>query len=156
MKKASSKKTADIELVTKSEDVILNLLNNCRKVRTKDAVYVYIEEEGETTPCELFSEELKSYLKTFVKDKCGRFPADITVRDCLLYVSSKVRRLPIEETYYRIALHNGEMTYDLQNGKYVVVNKSGWKIVDSTDRMFLHSFDGDRPNNCVNLRRGVK
>lgn len=138
----STKQVTDVELVTKSEDVILNLLNSCRKVRTKDAVYVYIEEEGETTPCELFSEELKSYLKTFVKDKCGHFPADITVRDCLLYVSSKVRRLPIEETYYRIALHNGEMTYDLQNGKYVVVNKSGWKIVDSTDRMFLHSFDG--------------
>ena len=142
MKKTSKKNTTDIELVTKSEDVILNLLNSCRKVRTKDAVYVYIEEGGETTPYELSGEELKSYLKTFVKDKCGRFPTDITVKNCLQYVSSKVRRLPVEETYYRIALHNGEMIYDLQNGKYVVVNKSGWKIVDSTDRMFLHSFDG--------------
>ena len=129
MKKTLSQKTTEIELVTKSEDVILNLLNSCRKVRTKDAVYVYIEEDGEATPYELFGEELKSYLKTFVKDKCGHFPADITVRDCLLYVSSKAKRLPVEETYYRIALQNEEMTYDLQNGKYVVVNKSGWKIV---------------------------
>lgn len=142
MAKSTKKKSTDIELVTKSEDIILDLLNSCRKVRTKDAVYVHIEEDGEATSYELFSEELKSYLKTFVKDQCGHFPADITVRDCLHYVSSKAKRLPVEETYYRVAIHDGEMIYDLQNGKYVVVNKSGWKVVERTDRVFMHSFDG--------------
>lgn len=60
---------------------------------------------------------------------------------CLQYTESHAMELPLEEVKYRIASRDKSVIYDLQNGKCVVVNEKGWRIVDNIYPMFLKGAD---------------
>lgn len=105
-------------------------------------IYGYIPKtNGKLEAYNLNDSRLKIKLKSMFKDEVGEFPPDAVIQNCLQYTESHAMELPLEEVKYRIASRDKSVIYDLQNGKCVVVNEKGWRIVDNIYPMFLKGAD---------------
>ena len=122
----------------KQEDILLEMIQRYRISHTKNGIFIHIPKtNGKLEAYNLNDSRLKIKLKSMFKDEVGEFPPDAVIQNCLQYTESHAMELPLEEVKYRIASRDKSVIYDLQNGKCVVVNEKGWRIVDNIYPMFL-------------------
>lgn len=126
----------------KQEDILLEMIQRYRISHTKNGIFIHIPKtNGKLEAYNLNDSRLKIKLKSMFKDEVGEFPPDAVIQNCLQYTESHAMELPLEEVKYRIASRDKSVIYDLQNGKCVVVNEKGWRIVDNIYPMFLKGAD---------------
>lgn len=150
MAKKKSTETAENAVVNqeskepkkKQEDILLEMIQRYRISHTKNGIFIHIPKtNGKLEAYNLNDSRLKIKLKSMFKDEVGEFPPDAVIQNCLQYTESHAMELPLEEVKYRIASRDKSVIYDLQNGKCVVVNEKGWRIVDNIYPMFLKGAD---------------
>ncbi len=126
----------------KAEDLLLEMIKDMPFLWTDHAIYASILRKSKTENVDVMGSDFRSYIKTTFKKRYKFFPSDVVLKNVIDFKLNEVKEDGVlEEAHRRLGAKKGIIYYDLGDGNFVKIDRTGWIITKKAPAFFLRNSD---------------